>query len=402
MDDGHTRIKTASDIFVSLYDHYFNWGGRIFVHIIDEVLLLMDERTTDLVNSIAFVVFTVVIYKIANLTNTIRPSLLLSISLSIFFFQPAFASTILWITGSANYLWGTLIIICLLYFYTKQAFMPKENNGIIKAILIFFLGILAGGCNENMAVGLIFMLIIFIVYYKTTTGSIPLWAISGLIGATIGAIFMIAAPGNYARMGAIVATEQSSGSIYIKQFLGAIAGYYYYVLIPTFIYLITLCLYLAYSNDKNRKAVLFTSTLYLVGAIVATLAMSASPIFPGRAAFGVISLVLVASAILFANLDFEKPLINRLIYITLTFGLLVFVADYYRGYQVLKEVDTHLQNRLEAINEGKRNGITDFILEDRISPESRLLHYYELTPDPTDWHNRMYSGYNEINSIIIK
>lgn len=401
MDDGQTRIQSFSDIYTSLYVHYFEWGGRIFVHIIDEILLLQNERTADLINSIAFVCFGGLIYKIANQGNTSRPALLLSIFLLIFFFQPAFASTVLWITGSANYLWGTLIIFSLLYFYSRQILNPQKRENTLKCIFVFFLGIIAGGCNENMAVGLLFMLIAFAIYFKYKDKHLPIWAITGLVGALFGAIFMIAAPGNYARMGAI-ASDSSGLNLYLKQFTTAIAGYYYYVLIPTFIYAISLILYVSNSNDKEKGSVFFLSTLYFLGAIVATLAMAASPIFPGRAAFGIISLVFLSATTLLANLDYTKLFVRRLIVTTLIFGLFVFVADYYRGYKTLREVYAHSLNRIETVENEKKKGITDIVLEDRIAPESRFLHYYELTPDSSDWHNRMYSGFHGINSIIVK
>ncbi len=405
MDDGLTRIKNISDIYHSLYNHYFEWGGRIIVHIIDEILLLLNEYTADFINSLAFVGFSLIIYKTANLGNSLRPSLLLAINMLIFFFIPAFGSTILWITGSSNYLWGTLIVLCFLYFYVKQVLYPDEKDQWGKSILIFAFGILAGWTNENVAVALIAMLIGFILYYKVQTGKIPVWAIAGLAGALVGALLMIAAPGNYARMGSIVYTkyaDQSPIGIYISQFFAAISGYYYYVLTPTFIYLVTFWIYCTYGKQENKVAVRFISLLFVAGAVIAVLAMTASPIFPGRAAFGSISFIFVATGILAANMDYSRPLVNRLIYTTLIFALLVFAADYYRGYRVLKEVDTHLRARQQVINEGKDKGITDFVLEDRISPESRFLHYFELTPDAEDWHNRMYSGYNDIHSIIIK
>jgi len=400
---GSTRISSLSDISRSMYDHYFDWGGRIIVHIIAESLLMLDEQVADIINSLAFVFLAFVIYKITNLTNTIRPSLLLGIILSIWFFQPAFGSTILWITGSANYLWGTLIILLFILPYVKQIFAPGENDQIFITVLFFFFGIIAGWTNENMAIGLICMVIIFIAYYKINQKRIPAWALTGLVGAIIGAFLMIIAPGNYARMDAIVDSgyaEKSYITIFLYRFLNAVAAYYYYVLAPTFVYLSMLWLYSAYGK-RNGKPVIFTSLVFVAGAVIATLAMSASPIFPGRAAFGIITLMIAATGILYANIEFKRALIKKFFYTTLIFALLLFTADYYRGYKVLNEVNTVLEKRITQIYEGKRSGQTDFILNDRMNPESRFLHYYELTPDSTDWHNRMFSNYHKINSVIM-
>lgn len=273
--------------------------------------------------------------------------------------------------------------------------------------IMFFFGIISGWTNENMAVALVFMLIGFLVYYKKQIGKIPTWAIAGLIGATIGAIFMIAAPGNYVRMENVVSnnyTGQPTIYVLFSRILGAVAAYYYYVLIPTFIFFILLWLYLAFGNKQSKKnAVLFLAFLFFSGAIVATSAMSASPIFPGRAAFGIISLILVACGILYSNLDFSNKLLNRLSFTSVIFALLLFTADYYRGYKALDMVQRHMQNRVEIIESGKKNGQTDFVFEDRMTPpDSRFTHFFELTPDSTDWHNGIYSAYYGIHSIIVK
>lgn len=96
LSDGHTRISNISDIFTHLYEHYFTWGGRIIVHIVAELLLLSGEHAADIINSLAYVIFTVVIYYIANCNNTLRPTLLILINFLIFFFIQSYGSTILW------------------------------------------------------------------------------------------------------------------------------------------------------------------------------------------------------------------------------------------------------------------------------------------------------------------
>lgn len=404
LPDGHTKIKSFSDILYTQYEHYFTWGGRTIVHIIAQSLLLAGISIGDFINSLVYVAFTLIIYRIANQSNKIRPSLLLAINLLIWFFQPALGSTILWITGSANYLWGTLIILCFLLTYTKQVLTPTNKNSYLRSVLFFIAGIIAGWTNENMAVSLIAMLIAFIGYYKIKHGKIPLWAITGLIGAIIGCAIMIAAPGNYARMDNVLSQEHVNESfitIFIGRFAAAIAGYYYFVLVPTFVFAIILYLYRSFGK-KTDKPVLFIALIFVMGAIVATLAMSASPIFPGRAAFGIITLFFLAICILYAHLDFSVKLVPQVIYTTIIFGLLLFIADYYRGYRELQRADKILQARILVIESGKKEGKKDFIFNDRIFPEGRSFHYFDLSHDPNDWHNRMFSAYYEINSVIVK
>lgn len=406
LPDAHTRVTTFNDILYTQYEHYFTWGGRSVVHIIAQSLLLAGEHLADFINSIAYVGFTLTIYYIANQKNKTRPLLLIAINMMIWFFQPVFGSTILWITGSANYLWGTLIILLFTIPYTKHFYHPRQATGkdVLKTILMFLFGIIAGWTNENMVVALISMLLIFIGYYKFNAfkTNIPNWAISGLIGVTIGAIMMIAAPGNYARMDMVMANNhQSSISLYLGRLFTTASGFYYYALPATFVFVVLLLVYKYYKKEGSNKP-MYLATIFFVGAIIATLAMIASPIFPNRASFGLNSFIFVAIAILFANLDFSKPLIKGLTYTVLIYALLVFATEYKYSMITLKEIKDHFEVRLQIIEEGKKNGQKDFILDDRLELEDKTLHYFELTPDSINWHNRMYSGYYNIHSIIVK
>ena len=406
LPDSQEKISTFRDILYTQYKHYFSWGGRSVVHIIAQWLLLIGKQTANVINSIAYVALTLTIYYIANQGNKTRPALLIAINMMIWFFQPVFGSTILWITGSANYLWGTLIILLFIAPYANHFY---QNNQIgkqetLKTILMFLFGIIAGWTNENMSVALISIILIFIIYYKFNSSSkkIPTWAISGLVGVTIGAIFMIAAPGNYARMGATMTSSHVSNfSIYVGRLFTIMSSYYYYALSATFVFFILLIIYKYYKKEKSNRP-MYLAIIFFIGAIIATLAMIAAPIFPNRASFGLNTFIFIAIAILFANLDLSKPLIKGLTYTVLTYCLLIFVTDYKYSVKILKEIDKHFEARLRVIEEGKKNGQKDFILNDRLELENKALHYFELTSDSTNWHNRTYSSYYNIHSIIIK
>ena len=119
------KIKGLSDIIDSQYYHYFRHGGRTIVHIIAQLLLLTKGYWADIINSVAYIIFAYLIYKICNINRKINPSLFFFINILIWFFQPGFAQSVLWITGSANYLWGTLIITAFIYFFCLS--FLKEN-----------------------------------------------------------------------------------------------------------------------------------------------------------------------------------------------------------------------------------------------------------------------------------
>jgi hypothetical protein len=194
-----TKITGLSEILEYQYLHYFNWGGRSVVHAIAQIMLASGVFWGDVVNSIGYITLVLIIYYIANKGNESNLSLFIGINLLTWFLVPALVENILWITGSANYLWGTLLILSFLSFYCAAFLSGKYKDGWMKRIGVFFLGVLAGWTNENMSVAMIFFLICLILLTKKENKAIPKWMIFGLAGAIIGCAFMLLAPGNYVR-----------------------------------------------------------------------------------------------------------------------------------------------------------------------------------------------------------
>ena len=209
--DEDQPIRNIYDILVSQYKHYIEWGGRVVVHTIAQLLLLVGKPIASFLNTVAFVLLIYMMYKIANIGQKSNWVLLLLIFLAIWLFQGHLPNTVFWITGSANYLWGTLIILLFIHKYVKYFLFYYKKVGInnekrlinmLTAILFFFFGILAGWTNENMAVALVPCLILIMAYLKYTySGKLPLWMYAGLMGAAIGTLLLILAPGNFVRLG---------------------------------------------------------------------------------------------------------------------------------------------------------------------------------------------------------
>ncbi|MDH6355350.1 hypothetical protein M2132_001691 [Dysgonomonas sp. PH5-45] len=399
----YEHISNFGQILQTQYEHYFTWGGRSVVHIIAQSLLLIGEGPADLLNSLAFVALTFVIYMLANKGKSANPSLLLGINLIVFLLQPAFGSTCLWITGSANYLWGTLIILAFLLPYKFYLNKGKEDSGVVlKSSFLFLFGIVAGWTNENMGVALVAIIALLLFYYKQSGRKIPVWAICGLVGVLIGCAFMIAAPGNFARMDMMEHTNKASRlAAYANQFLAALAAFYNYSLGLAFIFVLLLIVARIYISDKEkRKEATAVSLIFFFGAILAMLAMAASPIFPPRASFGLNMLIVTAAATLFAQLDFSKQIIKQVSICALAFGLFFWVGDYSKGRKELASAYTTLEKRAEFVRKEKQRGVSDIILSEPIyGPQTKYFHFFELQADSADWHNQIYSKYYSVNSV---
>lgn len=401
------RITTFLEILEAQYKHYFDWGGRTIVHIIAQSLILLGSPWDDLLNSIAFVAYILVIYYLANNgERKFSSTILLGIGLLVWFFQREFASTTLWMTGSANYLWGTLIIISFLTPYYLLVLKGKTKDNYIKCILFFFLGIIAGWTNENTSVGFIFILISILVYHKREAGSLPKWSVSGVIGVITGCAIMLLAPGNQARSEYLRTHENKITNVLsidslFDGIIRSFFGFYHNSLPLTFILIFALILFFVYGKQGIKQRVIFLSFTCLAGAIIATLAMAASPIFPDRASFGLNTFIIIAIVTLYANMDVK--IIKQLGRLTVVFAILIFAMDYFSAYKELSGVHKAFSKRIEIIEEGKKKGIRNFVIKDsEIISRSRYLHYWELSSTPSDSPNKWFSPYYEIDSVILE
>ena len=409
-------LKNFWDVIPSMKTHYTMWGGRLVVHTILQEMLLAGSPWNDLFNSLMFAGYILLIYFIANKEKAIRPSLLLIIFFLTWFFQADMGESTLWLTGSANYLWGTSIILAFLYpfysFYANNFYTHTEYNSYeikdtkLRCILFFICGMVAGWTNENMVVALGFMIVVFLFIVWKTKHKIAKWTIWGLGGMCLGAILMLIAPGNFKRLKieyGIRGIEGKPGfDYYLENLQTLLDGIIQYLTIPIIIFIVLIALYLWTGKRENKKERLITSFIFLTAFLVATFAMIASPVFPPRAWFGVITLFIVAVGVIYASLDFSKTYIQLLVWIFIFIGCFQFVQTYTEGRKELVRIRAIVDNRETQIKNQKADGKRDVIIktekfdkrEDLIIPK-----IYDFPADTTHWMFQAYKHYHELNTI---
>jgi hypothetical protein len=399
------RLSSFGDILSEQYRHYFTWGGRSIVHVIAQSLLLAGTGSGDLLNSAAYVAFVLVIYRIANGNRPLNLSLLIGVNLLVWFFQRAFASSVLWIIGSANYLWGTLIVILFLTPYFQMIFNAgKSSGGWLKCTWIFVCGVIAGWTNENTSIALIFILAALLFYARCRDSRFSLWGIAGLTGAVLGCILMIAAPGNYARSEYFKVYEGKETGIYsvdavVDGLSRAFWGFYNNTFALTFIFFLLVALFAFFGEKEQKRRVCFVAGLLFTAALLATLSMAAAPVFPDRASFGLNTFIIIAIGMLYARMDASAKTVKWLGRIAILYALPLFLIDYQGGYRELSFASRITQERDAIVEEGKKAGQTDFVFNGaKIEPHTRFLHYWDLSDDPCEPPNTWFIRYYGIHS----
>lgn len=391
------RVSSLSDIFISQYNHYFAWGGRTVVHIICQALLMLDFFWICVLNAAAYVALLYVMYSIANKNNKVNPFVFFLCHVCVWFLQLAFCQTVLWKTGSANYLWGMLIVLLFIYPYYLYFRNRKYSDGVLKIILFFIIGIIGGWTNENIGIALIFYLLSSLFLYRREKMKLPGWAISGLAGAVIGCAAMLLAPGNYLRMNSVeqMIAEQGKtmSDIYVlnlKNFL----KYFVQAILPLVVaYIAGLIIYIRQKReDLERDMVIKSSLLFLATGFIALFALMVSPASEKRAMFGIIILFIIPAIQIYANLDFSVKPLKILNIIMLIVLLLYYAVDYTWKYQTIHIASTAWKEREPIIQDYKNRGIDTITFTNRFQIHTKY-GLQDLSDDPGDLVNKVCSRY---------
>ncbi len=348
------RITSIKDIIHSQVNHYYMWGGRSVVHFIAQVLLMLPTQIADLLNTLIYLSYIYLIY--LHIKGRANNSLFLFImvNLGVWFSQPVLGDTIFWLTGSANYLWGTwLILLFLLPFRLYRGTKSTPLSQAFYSVCIFIAGILAGWTNENTAAAMLVIIIGFFIYYRSHMWPIPAWAVVGFAGAVIGFIIMIAAPGNFVRAG-----ETTSFSLYnlsYRLFMWTLTFFYYSG--PLFlITLIAIITFGRFSRGDKKDKMKFV-LIYAIAAIAGVYAMLASPTFPRRALFGIVTFLIIALGICLYNLDYKNVFLRQIRLIVISVALITYLFTFYLGWKEINSYSKIVAQREAAIKQAKEEGL---------------------------------------------
>ena len=309
------KISSLSDIVESMIWHYFNWGGRIVNHALLQAILATGELGADLFNIIATALLGLVIIHTAKTRNPLM--FLLSEALIVAFNASLFFS-MLWESGSVNYLYSTSWILLYVLVILKE--MDFEGEKVSKAkkaeyFWIIPLALIAGWSTENMGPTCFVLTVGVIIFLAVKKKKIPFYLYEGAFMTLVGSALLILAPGNFVRNQFVEkATLMSIIRGRIDSFLLSGCGF----LLPSFLFAIILLVIQIYiiKEIKPRDIALFAF------AVIAQGAMILSPAYPQRASFGIMCVLITYIVSVIARLyENHKKMRPMLILMTSSFVL---------------------------------------------------------------------------------
>lgn len=388
------RIQNIVDIVIYQKWHYFNWGGRTVAHFIAQIFLILPKWVFNICNSLVYVALVYLIYLHAKGDKETNPIMIPIIHLFLWFSLPVFGQTFLWLIGSCNYLWTSVIILAFLLPF-RQNIDRKDSPMLI--IRMFLIGIIAGWTNENTAFGLIISIALLILHYKKSKAKnkIKKWHISGLVGAIIGFVIMILAPGNFVRKDVVI-----DNTFFIVKWIYRVLGYTYTLvefLLPCIVIIVVATSIKIYKKQKIE----IQSYIYLIASILCVYSMVLSPEFPERAWTGVFVFIIIATVSIIFNL--EK--ISKVFKYVFIDAIIIFGIIYARDYLQATEDINQLRNTWEYRNnyiksERKKNNksieLGEYTTYNRYNPAFGLS---DIEEDKDHWANKLIAKYYKIDSI---
>lgn len=194
-----------------LYAHYFVWGGRIPAQLVATVFLQLDKSVFDVANTLALLMLLFLMSFMAAGRSVFAPgngmrgpATWLAAFCLLWLGLPAFGEVVFWLSGSANYLWTTLVLMLFLAPYIHLA-MGRGDLFFARPRLAAFLwplvGFIAGWTNENAAPS-VFVLAGFLALYVRFVAheALPRWAIVSPLALGAGFAALALAPGNMVRL----------------------------------------------------------------------------------------------------------------------------------------------------------------------------------------------------------
>lgn len=309
-------------------------GGRSIVHTIDQTFLLYDKKYFNIANTLVFILFVLLIY-LCVYGRRISNSFMVFEYVCLWTALPYVGEVILQQTNSCNYLWGTTIILLFFtpYFMTmgKEAAGKNKAVNVVKAVLMFLFGVIAGWTIEAGGAMLLLFIALNIFYYIIKKKKAALWKITGFCGAAAGYAILILAPGNYVR--SEWTKQLASRSNFLYEILFRLGRETYYFILHMGLLLFIFALLCCMQKSKNIKDLVLMNKkeflmfgITLIGVYVMTLTIG----YSDRVLVTPIAFLLIAIGLLYKKSGYEKNL--KVIY------CMAFFACAYLGFEAIQSL----------------------------------------------------------------
>lgn len=389
------RLSSVGDIIRSMQAHYNTVNGRVVIHFIVQLMMLIGKPVFNVINSLMFVALIMLMYlHCKGRAKQHSATLFIMLALAVWSFAPGLGVTVFWLDGSVNYMWGSVIRLAVLlpfrFFYDSG----KCGKAVPMAVIMAAASFIAGATNENTSVAFVGLCVLFMVLYKLRGYKLPVWGFTSIISAVCGYAFMVFAPATFGRM-------NDMGGILKLKYIAVLIGKTVEVFSPYAAVFIIVALVLYFTNKDKCKINIALPACYMTAAFAGDAVMLFSPYFPERAWFGIHIAAIISIGMLVYQLRFSERFVKQCVSVIAVFWVIWGAYSVVRTAYDAYIVDAKFDSRDAYIEEQKENGNLDLTVKPVIPEEERSPHYgvADLSDNAEGRINRDMAKYYGLNSI---
>ena len=394
---------TLGDLPASLWNHYCTWNGRILTHALVQFFMIYNKIIFNICNSIVFILtgFLLLAHIRPNFKNW-TPYMLVIIYASMFFFFPHFGLSVLWLSGSCNYLWMCALLLFYLLFYRNYAGDTNTTTlkRIAKTLFMFILGLFSGCSNENSGGAVILLAFLFLCYWKWKKWKIPVWSICGIGGSCLGLLIILLAPGSKSR----IENGLLSTSVLFKRMREFLGFSFRYLAILCIILLIVSIKYYI-DNSKNIYLIietLFIPFVYCLSGFACILVLLASPVISGKSWIWTVSFVMISIGIIWDKINDQIWKNSNIIKLLFIIFICLTSIRYVSAFCDIRQTYQEQIEQVNEINSAKQNG-NSAVTVNMLTPSDNLYNSISRTPNLSEqadaWFNQWMALYYSIDEI---
>lgn len=409
------KIENFGDILLSTKNLYLTHNGRAITHFILMIVLMCNSFWRSIANSLFFVllIYELIEFSIDKKKIDLKICLMLLIFPLLWCTIPIFRETVIWLSGSINYMWTAVVLLVYISIIEKIFKDEKELNKWKLIGFIAFSFVLAS-LHELTGIISISMIGLISLYLLIKNKKINKTLFYGGVSACLGFLSLILSPGSNVRKTVEIQTTDHIASFY-ERIATCLERLTNTIKTNNFIFFIIACfmIYCIFLFVKNKKKIFKSSNIkevfiiifLIISAILSYAGMVASPTFLERVTFTpyIIFLLVGFKCLNLLNLKQKGKWICSLIILSTTIFYTIKAVPYIQDtFKLLQMQYEAWESRDKEISMQVAQGKEDIYVEKFGVGTNSYLFFTDLSDSITYNHNGSMSVYYGINSIRTK
>ncbi|MEA4927598.1 MAG: DUF6056 family protein [Candidatus Limiplasma sp.] len=391
------RITSVGDLFPSIVLHYRGVNGRVAMHFLAQLMLLLGKAVFNVINALVTVLFFVGLCRLT-VGRKKDPRLLAVLVGAWVILLPTLGQVMFWLVSACNYFWGITLILWLLVPFRDRVLGEAKPLTWWQIGLMLPAYAVMGTVSENSAPAAMLLMLLCCALQFRFHRKVKVWQGLAILFSLAGFLFMLSSPASQGRNAASLSQTASLLGRYLVPFTNCVTTFLNYELAPSIVFLI---LFSCALYAKAKPEILWLSAATYFCGVAANFAMSLTGYYPLRVMTGSLALILCACAMLLPLLRLAplEPLLRGAEWaLCLTAALLILQAIP-QTYDRYREASAREARMIAARDAGELDVATT-----NISSRTKFDVFYDmidLTDDPEYFSNAVFARYYGLHSVVV-